>query len=127
SGIDVKILVPKIPDKKMVFKMTRAHYGDLLKAGVKIYEYTAGFNHAKNIIVDDKMAMVGTVNIDYRSLLLHFECADFMAFDSSIIQMKNDFLNAIKESELITHEAWQKRSMFEKFVGFWLNVISPLL
>ncbi|MEG1581730.1 MAG: phospholipase D-like domain-containing protein, partial [Clostridia bacterium] len=69
SGIDVRILVPKIPDKKMVFKMTRAHYGDLLKVGVKIYEYTAGFNHAKNIIVDDKMAIIGTINIDYRSLL----------------------------------------------------------
>ena len=73
SGVDVRIITPHIPDKRYVFEVTRAHYPPLLRAGVRIYEYTPGFIHAKNFVVDDRFAVVGTINLDYRSLFLHFE------------------------------------------------------
>ena len=71
--MDVRIITPHIPDKRSVFEVTKAHYPPLLEAGVKIYEYTPGFIHAKNFVVDGRYATVGTVNLDYRSLFLHFE------------------------------------------------------
>ena len=74
NGIDVRILVPHIPDKWYVFAVTRSNYKDLIEGGVKIYEYTPGFVHGKSFVVDDKMAIVGTVNMDYRSYYLHYEC-----------------------------------------------------
>ena len=72
AGVDVRIITPHIPDKRSVFEVTKAHYPPLLEAGVKIYEYTPGFIHAKNFVVDGRYATVGTVNLDYRSLFLHF-------------------------------------------------------
>lgn len=127
SGVDVRILVPHIPDKKFVFRMTRAHYRNILEAGGKIYEYTPGFNHAKNIISDDKYALTGTINCDYRSLFLHFECGDFMLYDPIILEMKKDFEQAISVSKEVTYEEWKKRSLYQKIVEFFLRAISPLL
>ena len=72
-GVDVRIITPGIPDKKIVFRVTRSYYQTLIKHGIRIYEYTPGFIHAKNFLVDDKCATVGTINLDYRSLYLHFE------------------------------------------------------
>ncbi len=72
-GIDIRIITPHIPDKKLVFKMTRSHYARLMNAGIKIYEYESGFVHAKTYLADDETAIVGTVNMDYRSLVHHFE------------------------------------------------------
>lgn len=127
SGVDVKVLVPHIPDKKMVFKMTQSNYGILLKAGVKIYEYTPGFNHAKNVICDDMYGLVGTINLDYRSLLLHFECADFMVNDENIIAMREDFEKAIAQSQEVDIRTWKKRPLLRKVWEKLLNLISPLL
>ena len=76
-GVDVKLILPHIPDKKFVFALAKSHYKELLKAGVRIYEYTPGFVHAKIFTSDDEKAVVGTINLDYRSLYLHFECAAF--------------------------------------------------
>lgn len=73
SGVDVRIITPHIPDKKTVFEVTRSYYWQLLQAGVKIYEYEPGFIHSKIFVVDDAFATVGTVNLDYRSMFLHFE------------------------------------------------------
>lgn len=126
-GIDVKLLVPKIPDKKTVFMMTRAHYRDLLKAGVEIYEFTPGFNHAKNIMVDSKYAFCGTVNMDYRSLFLHFECGAVIINEEETKKMEEDFLDAISKSELITYKAWEKRNIFSKFFAFLLRIFAPML
>ncbi len=126
SGVDVKILLPHIPDKKGVFMMSRAHYGDILKAGGKIYEFSPGFNHAKNVIIDN-MAFIGTVNIDYRSLFLHFECGTIITHDKVVEQMKEDFLSAIEKSEEITLEKWEKRSLTSKVLTTFLNILSPLL
>ena len=127
SGVDVRILLPKIPDKKMVFLMSRAHYRDILEAGGRIYEYTPGFNHAKTIIVDNKYAIIGTINCDYRSFYLHFECGDFLMYDDSIKEMSKDYIRTLIKSEQITLENWKKRPLYRKFLEFVLKVISPLL
>ncbi len=127
SGVDVKILVPHIPDKKIIFTLTRSHYGKLLKAGCEIYEYLPGFNHAKNIICDDLYALIGTINIDYRSLFLHFECGDLMMYDQQIHEMKKDFLDAIGKSTRISYETWINRPLRSKIIEFLATIASPLI
>ena len=91
-GVDVRIVTPAIPDKKMVFRLTRSYYRPLIKAGVRIYEYTPGFIHAKSYLSDDRIGVVGTINMDYRSLFLHFECGTLMIgcealYDLSLIHI----------------------------------------
>ena len=102
SGVNVQIMVPHVPDKRMVFEVTRSYYESLLKAGVTIAEYTPGFVHAKMMIVDDEVATLGTTNMDYRSYYLHFECG-IMLYQSSIIHtMSDDFDKTLKECVIIT-------------------------
>ena len=127
SGVDVRILLPHIPDKKLVFKITQSHYGKLLEDGVKIYEFEPGFNHAKNIIVDGKYGYVGTSNIDYRSMFLHFECGNFMVDDKCIKDIYDNFIEDLDKSILIDCKTWKKRSIFSKMLGFILQIVSPLL
>lgn len=97
-GVDVRIITPGIPDHKIVYRLTRSNYASLLKAGVRIYEYTPGFIHAKSYVCDDEFAVVGTINMDYRSLYLHFECGTFMYRTSSIMCLKKDSLETIVKS-----------------------------
>lgn len=92
SGLDIRIIMPAIPDKKIVFALSRSYYELLLKAGVRIFEYTPGFIHAKNFVSDDEIAVVGTINLDYRSLFLHFECAAWMYKNSAVQSVHDDFL-----------------------------------
>lgn len=91
-GVDVRLITPGIPDKKSVYTLTRSHYEELLSGGVKIYEYTPGFVHAKCFVCDDEIATVGTINLDYRSLYLHFECGTYFYQSSIIADIKQDFL-----------------------------------
>lgn len=98
KGVDVKIVTPGIPDKKTVFKLTQSYYPQLLEAGVKIYEYTPGFIHAKVFLCDDKIATVGTINMDYRSLYLHFECGVYLYKCKCLNDIKNDVLDTISKS-----------------------------
>ena len=91
KGIDVRIIMPGIPDKKVVYRMSRSYYRVLLEAGVKIYEYTPGFVHAKASLVDDRIGSIGTVNLDYRSLYLHYECNALFYKASLLEDLKNDF------------------------------------
>lgn len=126
SGISVILLMPHIPDKKSAFYMGRERYGDILRVGAKVYEFTPGFNHAKNIIVDDMYAFIGTMNMDYRSFFLHYECGAFICNSLEIYEMKNDFLDAVEESEEITYELWKKRKWYQKLIAFFLNIFSPL-
>ncbi len=126
SGIEVCILVPHIPDKKAVFYITRGHYGEILRAGGKIYEYSKGFTHSKNIFVDSKYAYVGTSNFDYRSMFLHFECGAFICLDSSINEMEKDFIDTINESKEIKYEEWKKRPWYQKIIEQALAFFSPL-
>ena len=126
SGIDVKILMPHIPDKKFPFYMGRGNYRKILMAGGNIYEMTRGFNHAKNIIIDDKYAFIGTVNMDYRSLFLHYECGALIINSKEIIKMSLDFISEINNSEKITYEKWKKRPLIQKISAVILNIFSPL-
>ena len=104
SGVDVRIITPHIPDKKSVFEVTRAHYPPLLEAGVRIFEYTPGFIHAKNMVSDDLFAAVGTVNLDYRSFFLHFEDGVWLCGTPSVSDIKKDFLETQEVSEEMTLE-----------------------
>ena len=92
SGVDVRIITPGKPDKKIVHSTTRSYYKKLLESGVKIYEYTPGFMHEKVIVVDDIYAVIGTINLDYRSLYLHYECGIWLYNTDSIQEMKDDFI-----------------------------------
>lgn len=127
SGVDVKVLIPKIPDKKMVYAMSKSHIGDVLKYGGKVYTYTPGFNHSKNIITDDKYAFIGSANIDYRSLYLHLENGVLLINDKEIAEMKKDFLKSISESKEIKYETWKNRSILLKLFEFLCRIFSPLL
>ena len=91
-GVDVRIIMPGIPDKKLIFRMSRSFYQVLLTGGIKIYEYTPGFVHAKSFVSDDKVATIGTVNLDYRSLFLHFENNSFFYRSSIIAAIKDDII-----------------------------------
>lgn len=125
-GVDVRIVTPGIPDKKTVFKVTRSYYEPLIAGGVKIYEYTPGFMHGKNFVCDDKIATVGTINLDYRSLYLHFECGVYMYDVAAIKDIKEDFLNTIELSKEITYDDIVKgrfRGWFEAI----LRLFAPLL
>ena len=126
SGVRVIILMPKIPDKPAAFYMGRERYGEILSAGGEVYEFTPGFNHAKNVIVDDKYAFIGTVNFDYRSLFLHYECGALIQGDPEIITMKDDFIETIKRSESVSLEAWKKRPLRQKITAFFLNIFSTM-
>ena len=125
-GVDVRLVTPGIPDKKTVYQLTRSYYWDLLDAGVKIYEYTPGFLHAKSYVCDDRLAVVGTINMDYRSLYLHFECGTLF-FDSQLVkQLKADVLDTIGKSRLVKKEDC-RRGFVGGLCDAVLRVIAPLL
>ena len=102
-------------------------WGKLIKSGVRVYVYIPGFNHAKNFIIDDNVTFNGTINLDYRSLFLHFECGALHIDEQLNKIMKEDFLKALNQSEEISYEAWKKRSIFKKLIEFLSVLIAPLL
>ena len=125
-GVDVKIIVPHVPDKKIVFQMTRSYYPRLIKAGVKIYEYTPGFIHSKSYIADDEYAMIGTVNLDYRSLVHHFENGVFMYKVNAVKDIKTDILETLDKSEEITPKML-KTGLFTRFMRAIVRIFAPML
>ncbi|MBE6972918.1 MAG: cardiolipin synthase [Ruminococcaceae bacterium] len=127
AGVDVRIIVPHIPDKKSVFHVTRAHYPPLLEAGVKIYEYTPGFIHAKNFVVDDQFATVGTVNLDFRSLFLHFENGVWMCQTPCIQDIREDFIQTQKKSEKISLRRSRRLNLLVQFHRSVLRMFAPLM
>ncbi|WP_195988022.1 cardiolipin synthase [Clostridium sp. D53t1_180928_C8] len=126
-GIDVKLILPSIPDKKSAFMLARTYYPELIEAGVKIYEYTPGFVHAKIFSSDDQKAVVGTINLDFRSLYLHFECATFFYKTNVIRDIESDFQNTLKLCKNITIEDYNKLNIFYKIGGGILKLIAPLM
>ena len=126
-GIDVRIITPHIPDKKITYEATRAHYMRLLRSGVKIYEYTPGFIHAKNFVTDDTHAVVGTVNLDYRSMYLHFEDAVWFCGGSIPGAVRDDFLETLRSCEQVDIERSRRHSRGRKLLRAVLRVFSPLL
>ncbi|MBQ6633725.1 MAG: cardiolipin synthase [Ruminococcus sp.] len=128
SGVDVRIITPEIPDKKYVSCITRSYHKDLLAMGVKVYEYKGGFNHAKQCLCDGRSAVVGTINFDYRSFYLHFECATYMHDTECIKVIKSDFDDMFENKcRQITAEDVNSRSPIEKFMAVILRTIAPLL
>lgn len=125
-GVDVKIITPHIPDKKFVFSMTRAHYQRFIDTGVQIYEYTPGFIHAKSYISDDKYAIIGTVNLDYRSLVHHFENGVWMYKCDCIKDIKTDIEATLEKCELISKEMAKARPLQRLFRSF-IKIFSPLM
>ena len=127
SGVDVRIMTPHIPDKKMVFEVTRAYYPQLLAAGVKIYEYTPGFLHAKNFVVDDCFAVVGTINMDFRSLYLHFENGVWLYNNTGVLDIRDDFLVTQTRCHLVTLEQAKEVHLLRRVYRTILKSFSPLM
>jgi len=126
SGVDVKILTPYIPDKKFVHMTTKSYYHDLILSGVKIYEYEKGFIHSKMFVSDDEVAVVGTANLDYRSLYLHFECGVVMYKSREILEIKKDVLQTLNESKPITQKDC-KANIFKRITQSFLRMFAPLM
>lgn len=127
SGVDVRIIIPGIPDKKLVYVLSQANCVSLLKDGVRIYKYTPGFTHAKVVLADDKIATVGTVNFDYRSLFLHFECGVWMYNCAAIQDIRSDFDATLAECEEMDYQESMKISGFRRMARAVLNMLAPLL
>lgn len=126
-GVDVRILLPHIPDKPYVHTVTKSNYDDLLEANVRIYEYTPGFIHSKTFISDDKYGVVGTINLDYRSLYLHFECGVWMYESKCIEDIKKDFLETIEISHEVTLENKPRIPILVLAMRSFLKALSPLM
>ena len=127
SGVDVRVVLPHIPDKKLVQKVTRSYYEVLLEAGVRVYEYGPGFIHSKTFVVDDDTAIVGTANLDFRSLHLNFECVNWMYKTSEEMKVKEDFEKMLNDCIEINLDEWKKRSIFKKIWEVILTAFAPML
>lgn len=126
-GVDVRIITPFIPDKKAVFEVTRSNYEPLIESGVKVYEYTPGFIHAKSFVVDDKYGVVGTINLDYRSLYLHFECGVWIYKSKTLLDIKEDYIATLQKCNIYTLEQCYRVSGIRKLFRSILALIAPLL
>lgn len=126
-GVDVSIILPGIPDKKIAYALAKAHYKGLLEAGVKIFEYTPGFVHAKVFVSDNIKAVTGTINLDYRSLYHHFECATYMYKAPCIPEIEKDFQETLSKCTPVTFESIKKERLYYKIVGRLLRFAAPLM
>lgn len=126
-GIDVRIIMPHIPDKKVAFSVAHTYYPKLLEAGVKIYEFTPGFVHAKMFLSDDIKAVVGTINLDFRSLYEHYECATFIYDNPVIGDIKEDFRRTFEKCERFTEGDYKKLPLLHRMCGRICRLFAPLM
>ena len=126
SGVDVRIIMPHIPDKKIVFITGKSYYPQLIEAGVKIYEYTPGFIHSKVFVSDGGISTVGTVNLDFRSLYLHYECGTVIYDEKTAELVKEDFLKTLEGCRLIEKEE-VTRNLPVRLLQAVLRIVAPLL
>lgn len=126
-GIEVIIIMPHIPDKWYAFVLAKTYYEELINAGVHIYEYTPGFVHAKVFVSDDDTATVGTINLDYRSLYLHFECGTFIYNNQVVRDIEKDFQETLKKCQKVTITDLRMRGVIETVTGRVLRLIAPLM
>jgi cardiolipin synthase len=130
-GVDVRIILPHIPDKKLIFAISRSYYHRLIDAGVKIYEYEPGFIHAKSYVADVKYAIIGTVNLDYRSLVHHFEDGIWMYKTDSIFDIKKDIDETLEKSiEMSTKmlkEGIYSRFLTSRLIHSVVRIFAPML
>lgn len=127
SGVDVRIMMPHIPDKKIVFMISRSYYYDLIEAGVKIYEFLPGFLHSKYLVSDDEVAIVGTANLDYRSFYLHYEVVTLLYKTESVIDVKEDFDKATEVCHLVSLKEAKDVSLLKRAFVSFLRVFSPMI
>ncbi|MBQ3088208.1 MAG: cardiolipin synthase [Clostridia bacterium] len=127
SGVDVRIITPHIPDKAYVHPVTQHCYEELLAAGVRIFEYTPGFIHSKFFVSDDRVATIGTINMDYRSFFFHFECGVWMCGNDTVFDIKNHFLEIQNQSMEIDYKKWKKRPILLKMKQAILYLFAPFM
>lgn len=127
SGVDVRIITPGIPDKKLVYLATRSFYQQLTREGVKIYEYTPGFLHAKMIVSDDDVGVVGTINMDFRSFFMHFECGTVLYGGKVIHEIRDDMLDIMAQSRPIDDEWFRHVPWLSSILASIMRLFAPLL
>ena len=127
SGVDIKIVTPYIPDKKFVHAVTKSYYESFIKDGIEIYEFAPGFMHAKTFVVDDEYGVVGSINLDFRSLYLHYECGVWLYKTESIKSMKDDYLETLKRCHKVTMEECKNTSSIRKVLRLIIRMFAPLL
>ncbi len=126
-GVEVKLILPGIPDKKYAYTLAKSHYRELIEAGVEIYEYEAGFVHAKVFVSDDQTAVVGTINLDYRSLYLHFECGTLLYRNSEIPAIEADFQQTLSRCKKATGNEFYEQNLLMQVGGWLLKLVAPLM
>lgn len=126
-GVEVSLILPGIPDKKSPYALAKTHYASLMESGVKIYEYEPGFVHAKVFVSDDCKAVVGTINLDYRSLYHHFECAAYLYQTDCIPDVEQDFQNTLQQCRQVTKDSLRALPLHTKLLGRMLKAIAPLM
>ena len=126
SGVDVRIMTPGIPDKKFVFSVTQSYYHTLIEGGVRIFEYTPGFVHAKVFVSDDEVAAVGTINLDYRSLYLHFENGTFLYGGEGVKAVRDDFIKTCEQCHEVTLEE-SRRGPLTAFLLAVMRIAAPMM
>lgn len=126
-GVDVRIVLPAIPDKLIPYALAKTYYKTLMQSGVKIYEYTPGFMHAKTFLSDQHKAVVGTINLDYRSLYHHFECAVYLYRTSCLVDIARDFEMTFAESRLLSSDDIAKTPLYMKLLGVIAKAFAPLM
>ena len=126
-GVDVRLIVPGIPDKKAVYLLAKSTFPTLIRSGVKIYTYTPGFVHAKIFVSDHRKAVVGTINLDYRSLYHHFECATYMVDTSCIAEIHQDYLRTLEDCAEVTLETIRKEGILTRMTGAVMKMFAPML
>lgn len=127
SGVDVRIITPFISDSKIVHITTRSYYPALIKGGVKIYEYKPGFIHCKTFVADDEVAVVGTINLDFRSLYLHFECGTWLYKGKAVTQIKEDYFKTLEKCEEFTLEDYSRESLISRRLSKIIRAFAPLM
>ena len=116
SGVDVRLMLPGIPDHKFAYMVAQSYFGELLEHDVKIYTYTPGLLHAKSVVADGEVGFVGSVNMDYRSFQLHFECGALFS-GSAVAAVQEDMSRTMEKSRQVTLESWKKRKWYVKLLG----------
>ena len=126
-GVDVRVFTPGIPDKKVIYGVTRSYYSGLVRQGVRVYEYTPGFLHAKQMLCDEDTATVGTINMDYRSLYHHFECAAYLYGGPTVGDVERDFQRTLEQCRRVTPETIRHEKLGYKLGGSLMKLVAPLL
>ncbi|MDD4849897.1 MAG: cardiolipin synthase [Gemmiger sp.] len=126
-GVDVRVMTPGIPDKKLIYQVTRSYYAGLVRGGVRMFEYTPGFNHAKMMLCDDEVATVGTINLDYRSLYLHFENGAYLYHCAAVMDIRRDFDTLWPECCEVTAQYQSDRSTALRIGQCLLRLFAPLM